>query len=163
MIELPNNRIASRSIDNRIGAFVVLEALRRYAEKPGSARVVAVATTQEEIGWRGGGAIASAVQVAPAMALVVDVTFATDHPGRREEGAGRATLGGGPVLTRGSVVSPVVLALVRETADRLTIPYQMHAAGRESFTDADAIHLARRAWPRRWCRWRTATCTRRTR
>ena len=48
-MEFPNGRIVSRSIDDRIGAFIVLEALRRYAEKPGSAHVVAVATTQEEI------------------------------------------------------------------------------------------------------------------
>src|SRR4051812_47692500 len=38
--DFPGNRIVSRSIDDRIGAFAVLEALRRYAEKPGSARVV---------------------------------------------------------------------------------------------------------------------------
>ena len=48
-IDFPNNRIVSRSIDDRIGAFVVLEALRRYAQRPGTARVVAAATTQEEI------------------------------------------------------------------------------------------------------------------
>src|SRR3982751_1579515 len=50
-IEFPTGRIVSRSIDDRIGAFVVLEAVRRYAEKPGAAKVVAVATTQEEIGY----------------------------------------------------------------------------------------------------------------
>ena len=57
---LPNNRIVSRSVDDRIGAFVVLEALRRYNEKPGKAKVVAAATTQEEIAWHGGGAGVSA-------------------------------------------------------------------------------------------------------
>jgi len=142
LLELPNGRIASRSIDNRIGAFVVLEALRRYAARPGNARVVAVATTQEEIAWRGGGAIASAVKLRPSMAIVVDVTFATDHPGVDKKEHGEATLGGGPVLTRGSIVSPIVFNLVREAAGRLSIPYQLHAAGRESFTDADAIHNA---------------------
>ena len=55
-IDFPNDCIVSRSIDDRIGAFVVLEALRRYSEQPGSARVVAVATTQEEIAFQGGGA-----------------------------------------------------------------------------------------------------------
>ncbi|AHG89987.1 peptidase M42 family protein [Gemmatirosa kalamazoonensis] len=142
LLELPNGRIASRSIDNRIGAFVVLEALRRYAARPGDARVVAVATTQEEIAWRGGGALASAVKVAPAMAIVVDVTFATDHPGVDKKEHGEANLGGGPVLTRGSIVSPIVFNMVRDAAERLKIPYQLHAAGRESFTDADAIHNA---------------------
>ena len=56
VMEMPNNRIVSRAIDDRIGAFVVLEALRRYAAKPGAARVIAAATTQEEIGYAGGGA-----------------------------------------------------------------------------------------------------------
>jgi endoglucanase len=142
LLELPNGRIASRSIDNRIGAFVVLEALRRYAENPGGARVVAVATTQEEIAWRGGGAIASAVRLRPAMSIVVDVTFATDHPGCEKKEHGEASLGGGPVLTRGSIVSPVAFGIVRDAADRLGIPYTLHAAGRESATDADAIHNA---------------------
>jgi len=142
LLELPNRRIASRSIDNRIGAFVVLEALRRYAENPGKARVVAVATTQEEIAWRGGGALASAVKVGPVMSVVVDVTFATDHPGVEKKELGEAALDGGPVLTRGSVVSPVAYGLLRDAAERLSIPYSVHAAGRESFTDADAIHNA---------------------
>ncbi|HEY0778597.1 MAG TPA: M20/M25/M40 family metallo-hydrolase [Gemmatirosa sp.] len=142
LLELPNGRIVSRSIDNRVGAFVVLEALRRYAERPGAARVVAVATAQEEIGWRGGGARPSTVRVQPAMAVAVDVTFATDHPGVEKKEIGESTLGGGPVFTRGSVVSPVAYRLVREAAERLGVPFQMHAAGRESSTDADAIHNA---------------------
>ena len=142
LLELPNGRIVSRSIDDRVGAFVVLEAVRRYAERPGAARVVAVATTQEEIGFRGGGALPSAVRLNPAMAVVVDVTFATDHPGVDKKEIGEATLGGGPVLTRGSVVSPVAYRLLREAAERLGVPVQIHAAGRMSSTDADAIHNA---------------------
>ncbi len=142
-VELPNGRIVSRAIDNRVGAFTVLEAARRYAEQPGAARVVAVATTQEEIAWRGGGALAGAVHIAPAMSVVVDVTFATDHPGVEKKEHGEATLGGGPVLTRGSVISPVAFGLLRDAAERLGLPYTVHAAGRESFTDADAIHNAR--------------------
>jgi len=142
-IDLPNHRIASRSIDNRIGAFVVLEALRRYAAAPGDARVVAVATAQEEIGLHGGGATVAAARVAPAMAIAVDVTFATDHPGPEKKEVGEHKLGGGPVLTRGSVNSPVVVRLLREAAERRGITYSLHAAGRDTSTDADFIHLAR--------------------
>jgi putative aminopeptidase FrvX len=141
--DFPNGRIVSRSIDDRIGAFIVLEALRRYAENPGAARVVAVATTQEEIAYHGGGARVSATRIGPAMALVVDVTHATDYPGAEKKEHGEHRIGGGPVLTRGSIISPVVFALLRETAGRLEIPYTVHAAGRESWTDADAIHVAR--------------------
>ncbi len=142
-LDFPNDRIVSRSIDDRIGAFVVLEALRRYAAEPGEARVVAVATTQEEIGYHGGGARVAGERVDPAMAIVVDVTFATDHPGIEKKELGDSKLGSGPVLTRGSVVSPVAFRIVRDAAELLRVPYTLHAAGRETSTDADAIHLAR--------------------
>lgn len=143
LLEFPNGRLVSRSVDDRIGAFVVLEALRRYAERPGVARVVGVATTQEEISWRGGGAGVSATAVGAQMAVVVDVTFATDHPGIEKKELGEHAMGSGPVLTRGSIVSPVVFRLLRSTADSLSIPYTLQAAGRDTGTDADAIHIAR--------------------
>jgi putative aminopeptidase FrvX len=142
-IDFPNGLIASRSIDDRIGAFIVLEALRRYAQQPGGARVVAVATTQEEIAHQGGGARVSATRIGPQMALVVDVTHATDYPTAEKKEHGDHKLGGGPVLTRGSIISPVVFTVLREAATRLAIPYTVHAAGGESWTDADAIHVAR--------------------
>lgn len=142
-LDFPNDRIVSRAIDDRIGAFVVLEALRRYAADPGEARVVAVATTQEEIGYHGGGARVAGERVDPAMAIVVDVTFATDHPGVEKKELGDSKLGSGPVLTRGSVVSPVAFRILRDTAESARIPFTLHAAGRETSTDADAIHLAR--------------------
>lgn len=143
VVELPNNRLASRAIDDRIGAFVVLEALRRYAGNPGVAVVAAVATTQEEIGFHGGGALIAAGRVGPAMAIAVDVTHATDHPTADKKDSGDHKLGGGPVLSRGSVISPVVFRLLRDAATRLELPYTVQAAGRETSTDADFIHLAR--------------------
>ena len=143
MLEMPNRRIVSRAIDDRIGAFVVLEALRRYATNPGAARVVAAATAQEEIGYAGGGARVAAQSLDARMAIAVDVTFATDHPGIEKKELGEHTVGGGPVLTRGSVVSPVAFGLLSETARRLEIPFSVHAAGRFTSTDADAIHLTR--------------------
>jgi putative aminopeptidase FrvX len=142
-MEFPNDRLVSRSIDDRIGAFIVLEALRRYAKKPGAARVIAVATTQEEIGYRGGGAGVCANCLGPQMAIVVDVTFATDHPQIEKKEIGEAKIGGGPVLHRGSIISPVVFNLLRKTAEKKKIDYSVHAAGRETSTDADAIHIAR--------------------
>jgi endoglucanase len=142
-MEFPNGRLVSRSIDDRIGAFIVLEALRRYAERPGKATVVAVATTQEEIAWKGGGALVGACGVNPQMALVVDVTFATDHPGVEKKELGEHRLGGGPVLARGSIISPVVFELLRSTCESRKLPHSIHAVGRDTSTDADAIHIAR--------------------
>ncbi|MEP6691836.1 MAG: M20/M25/M40 family metallo-hydrolase [Gemmatimonadaceae bacterium] len=142
-LDFPNGRIVSRSIDDRIGAFTVLEALRRYAAAPGAATVVAAATTQEEIAWRGGGALVCATCVDAQMAIVVDVTFATDHPGLEKKELGDHAIGSGPVLARGSIISPAVFALLRDTAADKQIPYTVQAAARDTSTDADAIHVAR--------------------
>jgi len=142
-MDFPNNRIVSRSIDDRIGAFVVLEALRRYAQNPGPARVVAAATTQEEIAWHGGGALVCTNCINPVMAIVVDVTFATDHPNLEKKEIGDHRVGAGPVISRGGIISPVVFELLRTTLERQTIKYSLHAVGRDTSTNADAIHIAR--------------------
>ena len=77
------------------------------------------------------------------MAVVVDVTFATDHPEVEKKQLGEAKIGGGPVLTRGSIISPVVFNLLRQTAEKNGIPFAVQAAGRDTSTDADAISIAR--------------------
>ena len=140
--DFPNNRLVSRSIDDRIGAFAALEALRRYAKKPGTARVVAAATTQEEIAWTGGGALVAANAVRPKMAIVIDVTTATDQPDVEKKEIGDHKLGSGPVLCRGALLSPVVFELLRGAARARNIPFTVHAVGRDTSTNADAIHIA---------------------
>jgi putative aminopeptidase FrvX len=143
LIELGDGLIASRSIDNRIGAYVVLEALRRLKDDPPRAQVAAVATTQEEIGYHGGGARAITYDMDPQVALVVDVTFATDSPSMEKKELGEHALGSGPVLTRGSATHPVVFERLAATADAEGIPYTLTASPRFTSTDADAIHLSR--------------------
>lgn len=146
--EFPKERIVSRSIDNRIGAYVVAEALRLLAkDKPKHASVHAVATTREEIAWSGGGARTSAVDINPDVALVVDVTHATDYPGAEKKLSGDHRLGGGPVLSRGSAVSPVVFDLLIECAEQEKIPYTLQAAPSDTGTDADAIYNSLRGIP----------------
>ena len=81
-------------------------------------------------------------RIRPQVALVVDVTFATDHPSVEKKELGEHKLGGGPVLTRGSLVSPVLFDLLRSTAKANGIPFSVHAAGRDTSTNADAIHIA---------------------
>jgi endoglucanase len=143
-IELPNRRVVSRSMDNRIGAFVVLEALRELARAPAAVPVVAVATAQEEISHTGGGARTSATDLTPLAAVVVDVTHATDIPGAQKKRHGDVRLGGGPVLSRGSAVNPRVFEVLADAADAEGIPYVVHAAPRHTGTDADAIFTSHR-------------------
>ncbi len=147
LVELPNARIASRSLDNRIGAFIVLEALRRLASDRAAAETVAVATAQEEIGYGGGGARPGAVGLDPDIAIVLDVTHATDYPGAEKKGYGDHRLGGGPTLTRGSSASPLLFERIAEVAEREKIPYSIEAASRGTSTDADSIYTARAGIP----------------
>ena len=142
-VRLPNGRLVSRSIDNRIGAFVVLEALRRLKRRRPNAAVFAVATSQEEISWTGGGARTSATRIDPDVALVVDVTNATDHPNADKKKYGDFKLGGGPVISRGSATNAKVVDLLIATAEAKKIPYTLAAAPSDTGTDADAIHSAR--------------------
>jgi putative aminopeptidase FrvX len=144
VIEFPNGRLVSRSIDNRIGAFVVLEALRLLATDRPRASVSAVATTREEIAATGGGARSSASRLEPDVAIVVDVTHATDYPGVDKRKHGDYRLGGGPTISRGASVSEIVFELLIETAESEGIPYRIEAASRDTHTDAEAIFNAHR-------------------
>jgi putative aminopeptidase FrvX len=143
VLEFPNGRVVSRSIDNRIGAFVVAEAARLLAkQKPKHAAVFAVATTKEEILWTGGGARTGATGLEPHVAVVVDVTHATDYPGAEKKEAGDHKLGGGVVLSRGSAVNPLVFEALVEAAEVEKVPFTIQAAPLDTGTDADAIHNA---------------------
>ncbi len=146
VLEFPNGRLVSRSIDNRIGAFVVLEAARLYAQRKvkGAASVTAVATTREEIAATGGGARSSAATLEPDVAIVVDVTHATDYPGIDKRKHGDYRLGGGPVISRGASVSEVVFDQLVAAAEAESIPYSIEAASRDTHTDAEAIFNAHR-------------------
>lgn len=149
LVELGNGLIASRAIDNRIGAYVVLEAVRELGKDVAALRseVTAVATTQEEIGYHGGGARSSAFQLDPQVALVVDVTFSTDAPGIEKKQVGEHKLGSGPVLGRGSAIHALVFERLAETAEREGIPYTIQAQPKFTSTDADAVYLQRGGIP----------------
>ena len=145
-VELPNDRLISRSMDNRIGCYVAYEAARLVSEAGGaSGDVVAVAAVQEETTF--GGAATTAYALEPGVAIVVDVTFATDAPGIDEKEQGKHEMGSGPVITRGSTIHPAVFELLYETAEAHKIPVTVDASSRYTGTDADAIHLSRRGVP----------------
>jgi putative aminopeptidase FrvX len=142
LLELPNGRIASRSLDNRMGAFVVLEALRLLSEEDEiAAQVVAVASVQEEIGLYG--ARGAAFGLDPDAAIAVDVTHATDTPGVSKNENGDHSLGSGPVIARASVLSPIVTEGLIAAAEEAGIAYTLEADSRSTGTDADAIHFSR--------------------
>jgi endoglucanase len=147
VVRLAGDRIASRAIDNRIGAYVVLEAVRLLAEERPAASVTAVATVQEEIGYSGGGARTSAFALEPDVAVVVDVTFSTDVPDIEKKELGEHQIGGGPVLSRGSASHNEVFEALVRAAEEERIPHTIQASPRSTRTDADAIYLTRAGVP----------------
>jgi putative aminopeptidase FrvX len=145
-VALPNGRLSSRALDNRLGSFVALEAARLVAEAGGAQwELASVAVAQEEITF--GGSRTSAFSLEPDAAIVVDVTHATDAPGIDVKEAGKHELGSGPVITRGSTLNERLFELLHETAEAEKIPFTVEASSRATGTDADAVHLSRGGVP----------------
>jgi endoglucanase len=143
---IANGRLVSRSLDNRLGSFVALEVARRCSERGGhKATVAGVAAVQEEIGLYG--ARTSAYLLKPDLAIVVDVTHATDAPGIEEKEAGSHPLGSGPVIGRGATLAPKAFELLVEAAEGAGIEYTIEASGRYTGTDADAYQISRTGIP----------------
>ncbi len=138
-------RLVSRSMDNRLGAYVALESLRRSGERGLTASFAAIAAVQEEIGLFG--ARTAAFEVRPDLAIAVDVTHATDAPGVDEKEVGSHPLGSGPVIGRGSTLSPKVFELLVEAALEAGIEHTISASGRGTSTDADVLQISRSGIP----------------
>jgi putative aminopeptidase FrvX len=145
-VELPNGRLSSRALDNRLGSFVALEAARLVAEAGGAQwELAAVAAAQEEITF--GGSRTSSFALEPDAAIVIDVTHATDAPGIDVKQAGKHELGSGPVISRGSTLNHAIFELLCETAEAEGIPFTVEASARATGTDADAVHISRGGVP----------------
>jgi endoglucanase len=142
LTRLANDCIASPGLDNKVGTFVVMEALRIAAEsKKLKCAVFAVATVQEEIGLRG--ARTSGYGIDPQVAIAVDVTHATDNPGADKKVAGDVRLGKGAVLDRGPNINPALFDLLLDTAQKKKIAHQISAAPGATGTDANALQVSR--------------------
>jgi endoglucanase len=145
-VELPNRRFMSRSIDNRIGSYMVLEAARRIAaEGPAAVDVVAVAAVQEEIGSYG--ARPAGFSLEPLLAVAVDVTSATDYPGGDARSSGRVEIGMGAMIGRGPTLNRGLVDLLAACAEDEGIPFAFEIYTRRTMTDADEMHLTRAGIP----------------
>jgi putative aminopeptidase FrvX len=144
--ELPNDRFVSRSLDNRLGSFVALEAARLVSSAGGApGDVIAVASVQEEVGVYGARAVGFELQ--PQVALAVDITPSTDIPGGDVKIGGKVEVGGGPAIARGSTLHPRVFELLREAAEAEGIEHSIEVTTAHTYTDADYLHLSRGGVP----------------
>jgi endoglucanase len=138
---LRNGLASAPAMDDKVGLWTVMEALRLMHGKPLNASVYCVSTVQEEVGLRG--ATTSAYGVHPTVGIAVDVCHATDTPGNDKKQLGDVKLGAGPVLFRGPNISPRVVEGLQAAAKRRDIPVQVRGAPRATGTDANVIQLTR--------------------
>src|SRR5215471_16951124 len=140
---LRNDLAVARAFDNRIGTFAVVEALRLLKESKTRlhAEVCAVSNVQEEVGLLGARQIAYSLK--PDVALVVDVTHATDYPNVNKPQHGDIKIGSGPSITHGGCNHPDVVARIESVAKQKKIPLQHEAMSATSGTDTDVIFWTR--------------------
>jgi putative aminopeptidase FrvX len=145
-VEFRHERVVSRALDNRVGCYVAAEAARLVAESGGApGDVLALAVTQEETTFAG--ARTSAFALEPDVAVVVDLTFATDQPGVELGPITKHPMDSGPVIARGTSLHPLVFERLYEAAEAESIPFTLESLGKATGTDADAIHLSRAGIP----------------
>jgi len=144
---LRNDLAVARAFDNRIGTFAVAEALRLLHESKRrlNAEICAVSNIMEETGLLGARQIAYALK--PDVALVVDVTHATDYPTVNKPRHGDVKIGHGPTLTHGGGNHPEVVARIEAVAAQKKIHLQHEAQSNTSGTDTDVIFWTRGGIP----------------
>ena len=139
-LPLQNGLLCARAIDDRGGAFIVLEALKKAKEMGCNIGVYAATTVGEETTMRG--AYWAASRVKPSVAIAVDVTYAQDYPGTDPAESGPVKLGGGPVICNSSIANKKVNDLLKQCAKDNDIPYQVESFLGRTGTDADKMHQA---------------------
>jgi endoglucanase len=143
---LRHERVVSRSLDNRVGCYVAAEAARLVAERGGApGDVLAVAVAQEETTFAGSRTSTFALE--PDLAIAVDLTFATDQPGIELGQITKHAMDSGPVIARGTTLHPRIFELLYETAEQEGIAFTIESIGKNTGTDADAIHISRAGVP----------------
>ncbi len=149
--EVGKNRLVGRALDNRIGGYIIaqvmsrLAAARKKSRKKLPASVYAVNAVQEEIG--GNGARMVTYRLEPTVAVVLDVTHATDSPGISTSKHGDVKLGNGPSLTHGTANHPAVVKRLMDVAAKQKINIQHEASSRFTGTDTDDVFVSRAGVP----------------
>ena len=135
-----SDSLISRALDNRLGLYIMIEALRAMGDS--TAEVIAVATTQEEVGSRG--AVTAGYALEPDICIALDLTIANDIPGSTSEQE-VTRLGAGPaikVMDTTQLSHPKLVRHLRDIATRHQLPYQLEVINRGG-TDASLIQRTR--------------------
>ena len=141
MTRLRNDLVTARGFDDRMGAFVVAETLRKLKGKKLKVAVHAVSTVQEEIGARG--ARTSCYGIDPHAGIAVDVGHGTDTPDAEKTRVGDFRCGAGPIVTRGANINPPLYAMIIQAARSAKIAVQIEGAPAGTGTDANVMQISR--------------------
>jgi putative aminopeptidase FrvX len=140
--ELSSDLICSPGLDDKVGLFIAMEALKLCAKSKLNVALYAVSTVQEEVGLRGARTAAYAID--PEVGIAIDVTFASDNPGNDNPRAVPCKLGGGPCISRGPNVNPIVEKMLLASAKKAKIPAQAAPSAKLLGNDANAIQVSKR-------------------
>jgi putative aminopeptidase FrvX len=145
--EVVPGRVVGRAIDNRVGGFILSQVLANLfvIDQRPSGTLLAVNAVQEEIG--GPGAKMISYRLDPNIAIVIDVTHATDSPGIDRNKHGSIKLGGGPSLTHGTANHPLIVEHLIELAKKLDVPIQHEASSKSTGTDTDRVYWTKQGVP----------------
>lgn len=143
--KLANGKFTARALDDRLGVYIIMEALKRAKELGCKAGIYAVSTTGEETTKTG--AYWTSARIQPTMAIVVDVTYTSDCSGMDPAEMGTVCLGEGPVLCNSPIVVKALNEKMEECAKKAGISVQREAASRLSYTDGDQIHFSNQGVP----------------
>ena len=139
--EMRNGRVTGKSLDDRAGVAVVIEAARRLASCPDVTLLVSL-SSQEEIGCRGARTLTFGAD--PTEAIAVDVSFA-DGPTVPPRECGK--LGAGPMIGVAPVLNRAMTDRLIALAQEKEIPFQLEVMGERTGTNADAISLTKAGVP----------------
>jgi putative aminopeptidase FrvX len=145
ILELRNGLISSKALDDKTGCFIVSEVIKKLSGKKLKAGVYSASTTSEEIGLQG--AYFAAAGIEPDMAIVCDVTWATDYPGVNTSKYGEYKVEGGPVLAKGSPINKKINDMLFKAAKDLKMPVQIELTPKITGTDADRIRFTNKGVP----------------
>lgn len=143
--QMMNGRFTARALDDRLGVFIIMEALRRAKEKGCTAGVYAASTVGEETTKNG--AYWCSSRIRPDLAVVVDVTYCSDYGDKETTEAGTVELGKGPVLCNSPTIAKKLNEKMEQSAANIQISLQREAASGLTYTDGDKIHFSNQGVP----------------
>lgn len=142
LIDLQNNRIAGKAIDDRAGTAVLLECMKELSNMKHDADVYFVSTVQEEVSMAG--ALTSTYNINPDIGIAIDVGFGTTPELNKSD---TIELGNGPGITLGGNIHPGLRKKIVDISKEYNIPHQLEINAGPTGTDARAMQITRQGIP----------------